>query len=164
MSRASFLALPVAIAVVVTLAAGCGSGHSPQSNTTTLRFFWTESADKLAVDLPPRGKVNRGDVITGKSVLRNQIAQLGRQRGARVGRVVATFHVVSPRKARIVLGLTLPAGGFEATGPPSTAPWHGRLRVTQGTGRFRSVRGTGELRQFVDRSVSTFLLVLPPSE
>ncbi|HET7743395.1 MAG TPA: hypothetical protein VFK76_01520 [Gaiellaceae bacterium] len=150
-------------ASIAALGAGCGSSGSSKSESTALRFFWTESTDKLAVDLAPKGKVNRGDVISGRSVLRNQVAQLGRRRGAVVGRVVATFHVVSPRKARIALELRFRGGGFDAAGGPSTAPWHGRLRVTHGTGRFHGARGTGELRQFPDRSVSSFRLVLPPS-
>lgn len=163
MTRIALLALPAAIAIAA-LGAGCGSDHSAKSDTTTLRFFWTDSGEKLAVDLAPKGKVNRGDVINAKSVLRNQVAQLGRRRGAKVGRVVATFHVVSPRKARIALELTLPGGGLEAAGAPSTAPWHGRLQVTGGTGRFRAAQGTGGLRQFPDRTISTFRLVVPPSE
>jgi hypothetical protein len=147
---------------MIATGSGCGSGSSSKGETTTLRFFWTQSGEKLAVDLAPKGKVNEGDVITATSVLRNQIAQLERRRGARVGRVVATFHVVSPRKARVALRLTLPGGGLEAAGPPSIAPWRGRLDVTGGTGRFRGARGTGDLRQFLDRSVSTFRLALPP--
>jgi hypothetical protein len=162
--RPSACAAFVLALAIASVAAGCGSDDSSKSDTTTLRFFWTESGEKLAVDLAPKGKVNRGDVISAKSVLRNEVAQLDRRRGARVGRVIATLHVVSPRKARVALELTLPGGGLEAAGGPSTAPWHGRLRVTRGTGRFRGAQGTGDLRQFFDRSVSTFRLVLPPSE
>ncbi len=157
-------ALLIAPAVAAAVLAGCGADHSAQSDTTTLRFFWTESGEKLSVDLAPRGKVNRGDVISAKSVLRNEVAQLGRRRGARVGRVVATFHVVSPRKARIALELTLSNGALEALGGPSTAPWHGRLRVVHGTGRFQGARGVGELSQYPDRSISIFRLLLPRTE
>lgn len=160
--RYALLIVPVAVAAAIL--AGCGADHSAQSDTTALRFFWTESGEKLTVDLAPRGKVNRGDVVSAKSVLRNGVAQFGRRRGARVGRVVATFHVVSSRKARIALRLTLPNGELEALGGPSTAPWHGRLRVVHGTGRFQGARGVGELRQYLDRSTSTFRLVLPKKE
>jgi len=145
------------------LGAACGSDHS-SPNTVALRFFWTQSGEKLAVDRPPKGKVNRGDVISAKSVLRNLVAQLGRRRGAVVGHVVATFHVVSLTKGRVALVLTVPHGTLEAAGGPSTPPWHGPLRVTGGTGRFAGARGSGDLRQFVDRSVSTFQIVLPQRE
>jgi hypothetical protein len=152
-------ALGVALAA---LGGGCGSSRST-NDSTTLRFVWKLSRERLAVDLPPKGKVQRGDVIRARSSLRNSVAQLGRPKGAVVGREVATFHVVSPRKATILIRLTLPGGGFDASGGASTAPWHGPLKVSRGTGRFAGVRGTGTLRQFFDRSTSVFKLELPTS-
>ena len=155
------IGLLVAFAVGAgALAAGCGSSGS-KSESMTLRFVWKLSHERLSVDLPPKGKVNRGDQIRARSTLRNAVAQLGRPKGAIVGHEVAIFDVVSPRKARILIQLTLPGGGFDASGAASTAPWHGPLRVSRGKGRFRGVRGTGTLRQFFDRSTSVFRLELP---
>ena len=156
--------LLVALAIVVTaLDAGCGSGRSTGTDSMTLRFVWKLSHERLSVDLPPKGKVQKGDVIRARATLRNAVTQLERPRGAIVGHAVATFDVVSPRKARILIELTLPGGAFDASGGPSTAPWHGLLEVGRGTGRFAGVRGTGTLRQFFDRSTSVFRLELPGS-
>jgi hypothetical protein len=160
-TRRVFLLAALAIAVTA-LSTGCGSGHST-SDSMTLRFVWKLSHERLSVDLQPKRKVQNGDVIRARSTLRNAVAQLGRPKGAIVGRALATFHVVSPRKAKILLQLTLPGGGFEASGGASTAPWHGPLQVGRGTGRFAGVRGTGTLRQFFDRSTSVFRLDLPSS-
>lgn len=161
MTRNALLAAVLAI-VVAVLGAGCGAGGS-KTASMTLRLFWKQSGERLAVDLPPKGKVNRGDVIRARSILRNGVAQLDRPKGAVVGRALATFDVVSPRKAKVRIRLTLPGGGFDATGAPSTAPWHGQLEVSRGRGRFRGVTGTGNLRQFFARSTSVFELVLPSS-
>jgi hypothetical protein len=158
--RASLLAA-LAIAVMA-LGAGCGSSDST-SDSMMLRFVWRLSHERLSVDLPPKRKVQKGDVIHARSMLRNAVAQLGRPKGAIVGRAHATFDVVSPRKAKILIRLTLPGGAFEASGGASTAPWHGPLKVSSGTGRFAGVRGTGTLRQFFDRSTSVFRLDLPSS-
>lgn len=148
-------------AIVAAFAAGCGSGAAKREDATTLRFFWKQSRERLAVDLPPVGKVNRGDVIHARSTLRNAAAQLERPSGAIVGHGVATFHVVSPRKATLRIRLTLPGGGFDAEGGASTAPWHGPLTVSGGRGRFAGVRGKGVLRQFFARSTVVFRLELP---
>ena len=159
---ARFPPLLAVLAVVTADAAGCGSG-GPKTKSMTLRFVWTESKERLAVDLPPKGKVNRGDVITARSILRNAVAQLGKPKGAVVGHEVATFDVVSPRKATIRIRLTLPGGGFEASGRASTAPWHGPLTVSNGKGSFTGASGTGTLRQFFERSTSVFRLQIPRS-
>jgi len=152
---ARFPPLLAVLAVVTADAAGCGSG-GPKTKSMTLRFVWTESKERLAVDLPPKGKVNRGDVITARSILRNAVAQLGKPKGAVVGHEVATFDVVSPRKATIRIRL-------EASGRASTAPWHGPLTVSSGKGSFTGVSGTGTLRQFFERSTSVFRLQIPRS-
>lgn len=149
------------VAAAVAFTAGCGSSSSKHDDTTTLRFVWRQSGERLAVDLPPRGKVNRGDVIRARSTLRNAVAQLGRPRGAIVGHELATFHVVSPRKATVRIRLTIPGGGFDARGAASTAPWHGPLTVSGGRGRFAGARGTGLLRQFFARSTVVFRIELP---
>src|SRR6516162_1145848 len=86
----------LALALLVTATgAGCGSSRSTTNNSMTLRFVWTQSKERLAVDLPPKGKVNRGDVINARSVLRNAVAQLDRPKGAVVGHEVAILRVVS---------------------------------------------------------------------
>jgi hypothetical protein len=158
------LFVPATLAIAVAaFVAGCGSSKAAGDDSLTLRFVWKQSGERLAVDLPPRGKVNRGDVIEARSTLRNAVAQLDRPKGALVGHEVATFRVVSPRKATVRIRLALPGGGFEASGGASAAPWHGPLQVSRGRGRFHGARGTGALRQFFDHSTSVFELRLPSS-
>ena len=111
------------------------AARSSGSKTMTIRLVSVTTQHKVLVDRAPK-QFSIGDVIQAKSTLRNEVAQFGRPKGARVGTDVATFAVVSRTRGHVKVTTTLPGGTLRAAGRIGQEPvetirvlrWDRRIR------------------------------------
>lgn len=149
------------VSVIVALPAH-GARHAG-SETMTIRLISVTTQAKVLVDRPPKGQGNTGDVVWAKSVLRNEVPQFGRSKGALVGSDTATLTIVSATQGSMKVAVKLPGGTLNAAGkigPESPQT----IAVVGGTGAFAGVRGTSEvvsLDASGDRSRNVYRLRLP---
>ena len=114
------------------------------------------------VDRPPKGQLNKGDAIHGKSVLRNSVAQFGRPRGSAVGSdsEVATF--LSAQTALVTGVAELPGGSLRIRGKQVVNRTAFVLNVVGGTGKFANARGRLEVQALTaTRSSNIYRLNIP---
>ncbi len=128
----------VAACCVAAVLAGAASGAG-ESSRLVIRLI---SDNRIAgsVDKPPKGKLNAGDSFTTTSTLRNQVAQLGKPKGALVGRDRAVQTVLSPTVFTIKGYAVLPGGRLLFQGRVTSTG--SSVKVTGGTGRYAGARGT----------------------
>jgi len=129
-------------ALVITLPAE-GASRS-ESKALTIRLVSITTKFKVLVDKPPKREYGKGDVISAKSTLRNEVAQFGKAKGAIVGHDVSTFTVVSATTGDVKLTATLPGGTLRAAGRIGQQEKVERIPVRGGTGAFAGARGVEE--------------------
>jgi hypothetical protein len=95
--------------------------------------LWTKVVDRSPKNLYSS---SQGDVLQAKSTLRNEVAQFGRTRGARVGHDVANYTVGSLAQGDMKVIATLAGGTLRAGGRASSLIGTQRLHVLDGTGAF----------------------------
>ena len=118
---------------------------APHTGTSmiTIRLISTDEEGTTLIDRKPQYKVSKGDVIRVTSDLHNQVAQLGKPKGAFVGWATMILTVVTTSQGDASLDTGLLGGGIRAQGRVR----FGHLQtytVTGGTGRFKNAVGTAE--------------------
>jgi hypothetical protein len=136
---------------------------SSESATQTIRLISTpDGQPRTVVDRAPKGTVSPGDVFAERSILRNAVAQFGRPKGAVVGSDVATYTVVSLRRANAKGTVRLPAGTLRIAA--TLTPQQVTFRVVGGSGRYADARGVLEVRSLNaagTRVLNVYRLTLP---
>jgi hypothetical protein len=99
---------------------------------------------RVIKDVPPKtmnlGEYSKGDTITGTSILRNDVRQFGKPKGARVGTSHGVTTALSSQTARFDAVASCPGGtihvrGEGAIGPTVTVP------IVGGTGIYAGATG-----------------------
>jgi len=133
------------------------------SKTMTIRVLSITTQAKVLVDRAPKNVGSGGDVFWAKSVLRNDVAQFGRPKGALVGSDTSTFTLRSRTQVDVKATAKLPggtirvAGRIQGDGPQA-------IRVIGGTGRFAKASGTCVVRNLSasgNRALNVYRLRLP---
>src|SRR3954454_17342844 len=140
----------LALALALPLAASA-------SRTMTIRLV-SVTATFDPSDFDPPGP-SKGDRYTGTNLLRNRVAQIGKPKGALVGRDRVAVAFLTAKRTRTVGVATLPGGTirFSRTGPLVPAP---RLTIVGGTGRYAGARGTIAVSTRRDTTYNTYSLTL----
>jgi hypothetical protein len=117
-----------------------------------------------ANDRPPKG-ASAGDTLFTTSRLENAVSQLGKPKGAVVGRDQGTARIVAPGQLEANGAATLPGGTIRFEGRVrALSPTSEQIPVTGGTGRFRGARGTltvTPLSKDGVRAANVYRLTLP---
>ena len=145
------------VALPVHAAPHAGTG------TITVRVISTAADGKWLIDRSPKHEASKGDVIWISSLLRNQVTQFGRPKGALVGSDRVIFRVVTTSQADARLDTSLPGGTLRARGRVRFGPVQ-TYTVTGGTGKFAHAVGTAESRalaQHGNRRLEVYSLRLP---
>jgi hypothetical protein len=156
-----------AACVALTLVFACSALASPRTSERTLTIRLISTPKRTVVnDVPPKtmqqGLVSKGDTITGTSVLRNQIAQLGKTRGAIIGSDSFTITAISVSRTRVKVTVRLPAGTIRVIGEQTNVGGPAPLPVVGGTGTYALARGTCESQQLSgNRTLNIYRLRLP---
>jgi hypothetical protein len=150
--------------MLLVLAPWAYASSATGERTLTIRLISTPKRT-VVNDVPPKtmqqGLASKGDTISGTSVLRNQVAQLGKAKGAIIGSDSFTITAVSSSRARVKATVRLPGGTIRVAGDqPSIAP--PPLPIVGGTGAYAGARGTCESQQLSgNRSLNIYRLRLP---
>lgn len=161
MYRVLALALALVAILALVLALGGQAARSTSEGSLTIRLISTFVSGR-EVDRAPKGRLSKGDTAYVRSVLRNAVPQLGRPKGAVVGRDDAVFTVLTPPTALLKVQVKLPGGTLQVQGRVRLTQQSAVLAVVGGTERFASARGTSEVRDLSDgRSLNVYRLLLP---
>jgi hypothetical protein len=146
---------------LLVLALPAHAARQAGSSTTTIRLISTTTRTRMLVDRPPTLVVNNGDVLLAKSILRNEVAQFGRQQSATVGSDVWTYTQVTRYTGDVKATATLPGGTIHAAGRIGDTPAQ-TIRVTGGTGSYADARGTSTVTdRRGPRAIIVYRLQLP---
>lgn len=126
----------------------------------TIRLISSPSRTTVR-DLAPKGAPNKGDSISGTSILRNEVAQFGKPKGTRVGTDSFVFTLTSASRGQIKVTTKLPGGTLRSEGRSLVAGTPS-IPVVGGTGDFAGARGTVEARDLANgTSQNVYRLRLP---
>ena len=134
-------ALMASLCVVALPAQGA---RRAESETVTIRLISVTTQIKVLTDRAPKRQLSIGDVLLAKSILRNEIPQFGRPKGAQVGSDTATVTLVSPTQTDVRVAVTLPGGTIKTSGRTRQGGTR-TIPVVGGTGTFAGARGTSEV-------------------
>ena len=157
MTRAVVVLVAASLLASVTPAA---ANDTSTQASTTIRLLSTVVSHRV-VDRPPKTRANKGDVVYIRDVLRNQVTQFGKPKGALVGHDSAVFRLVSATRARMTAKVTLPGGTLTVKGQIIGTTSSGVIPVVAGTGAFAGARGTCSVRDGTGYSINVYRLRLP---
>lgn len=130
----------------------------------TIRLISVTTQIRVLVDRAPKQQLSMGDVLRAKSVLRNEVPQFGRPKGAKVGSDITTLTLVSSKLTDVRVAVKLPGGTLKVSG---RIPWAQGdseiIAVVGGTGDLAGARGTAEVIDLSDghRTRKIYRLRLP---
>jgi hypothetical protein len=156
--------LTTALVGVCVAAFPAQGAHHGASRAMTIRLISVNTDFRVLVDRAPKQELSKGDVLWAKSVLRNDVPQFGRPKGARVGGDTGTLTLVSAKLTDVKVAAKLPGGTLMASG---RIPWEqggsDLIPVVGGTGDFAGARGTVEAIDLDDglRTRNIYRLRLP---
>lgn len=155
--------LATALMGVCVAAFPAQGAHHAESRTMTIRLISVTTDLRVLVDRAPKQELSRGDVLWAKSVLRNEVPQFGRPKGARVGSDTGTLTLVSARVVDAKVAVKLPGGTLKASGRTREQGGSDMIAVVGGTGDFAGARGTVEVIDLNDglRTRNIYRLRLP---
>jgi Dirigent-like protein len=157
------LVTPAAFLVTALLvtALPATASRTASNASMTIRLISVPGRTTVVRDLPPNGSPSKGDVYRGTSILRNEVAQFGRPKGARVGTDSYTITFTSPTRGQIKITVKLPGGTLRAEGRTSLTG-SADVSVVGGTGAFAGARGTAQARDLANgTSRNVYRLRLP---
>lgn len=156
--RLVFAGMAIALLVLVLPAQA-----APEAGTSSVTFRLISVPTSFRrLDGPPKGVLNKGDVLYVSSRLRNGYTQFGRPKGAVVGSDVWVLTALAKRGWSFVTArVKLPGGTLQLRGRLHTSQSIRVLPVVGGTGRFANARGTCEARERIGDAVNDYQLRLP---
>ena len=157
----------VACVGLLLLAVAARDAGGTSSETVTIRLVSTPGTETFK-DVPPKlgasgGRLSKGDVGRGTSILKNAVAQFGKPKGAVVGSDVYTMTVTrAPFKIAMSVKVKLPDGTIQAKGPGDLRAPALTITVVGGTGAYAGARGTSTASGLSgNRSSNVYRLRLP---
>jgi hypothetical protein len=152
--------IAVAACLGVLLLASGIQARGTKTVTIQLTSLITQRADH---DLPPKGKLNRGDFVGFKDLLLNRKAQFGRKTGLPVGYDVGTMTSAGGAKTRIKVTAVFPKIGTITYAGPFVTRKDGTtvVAITGGTGGFAGATGMVVIGAGEKRSPNTYIVMVP---
>ena len=155
-------ALGVALAACLSalLLVSGAQARGAQTVTIQLTSLITQRADH---DLPPKGKLNKGDFVGFKDLLLNRKAQFGKKAGLPVGYDVGTLTSTGGAKTKINVKAVFPKIGTITYSGPFVTRKDGTtvVPITGGTGGFKGATGTVVIGSGETRSPNTYIVTVP---
>ena len=155
-------ALGVAVAACLSalLLVSGAQARGAQTVTIQLTSLITQRTDH---DLPPKGKLNRGDFVGFKDLLLNRKAQFGKKAGLPVGYDVGTMTSTGGAKTKITVRAVFPKiGTITYSGPFVTRKDRTTVvPITGGTGAFKGATGTVVIGAGESKSPNTYIVTVP---
>jgi|RhiMetdeSRZDD1v2_1073273.scaffolds.fasta_scaffold324984_4 hypothetical protein len=155
---------PVALGIVVALAAPAQAVRQVDARTMTIRLISTDTGSTVLTERPPTGQASKGDLIVVSAKLRNAERQLGRPKGAVVGNASYVFTFRSQTVADVIVESTLFGGRLRAAGLARLNTGRHTFTVTGGRGTFANAHGTAGFRPLpchCERQLLLYRLRLP---
>jgi hypothetical protein len=155
-------ALGVAVAACLSalLLVSGAQARGAQTVTIQLTSLITQRADH---DLPPKGKLNKGDYVGFKDLLLNRKAQFGKKVGLPVGYDVGTLTSTGGTRTRIAVKAVFPKIGTITYSGPIVTRKDGTtvVPITGGTGGFAGATGTVVIGSGQTKSPNTYIVTVP---
>jgi hypothetical protein len=153
------LGATVVVAVLATGAlSGVGKAGTSSSGLLVIRLESRPLSLKLVKDAAPKRKVSKGDVVIGRSVLRNVDAQFGQAAGEIVGVDRFRDEALGPRTVVNDVVASLPGGTIHARSQLDFTKKAGTVKVIGGTGDFAGMTGTVEVTDRKTSSLNVYRL------
>jgi hypothetical protein len=135
-------------------------GRGAQTVTIELTSLITQRADH---DLPPKGKLSKGDFVGFRDLLLNRKAQFGKKAGLPVGYDVGTMTSTGGTKTRITVKAVFPKIGTITYSGPFVTRKDGTtvVPITGGTGGFKGATGTVVIGAGETKSPNTYIVTVP---
>jgi hypothetical protein len=155
-------ALGVAVAACLSALVLVSGAEARGSQTVTIQLtsLITQRTDH---DLPPKGKLNKGDFVGFKDLLLNRKAQFGKKVGLPVGYDVGTMTSTGGAKTKINVKAVFPKIGTITYSGPFVTRKDGTtvVPITGGTGGFKGATGTVVIGTGETRSPNTYIVTVP---
>jgi hypothetical protein len=134
--------------------------RSAQTVKIELTSLITQRADH---DLPPKGRLNRGDYVGFRDLLLNRRAQFGKKAGLPIGYDVGTMTSTGGAKTEIVVKAVFPKIGTITYSGPFVTGKNGTtvVPITGGTGGFKGATGTVVIGTGETKSPNTYIVTVP---
>jgi hypothetical protein len=136
----------VLASVSVVMALPAATSEAASTRSVTIRVLvqpvgrWIHDAPPQTLDL---GEYSRGDAIIGTSILRNDVRQFGKPKGARVGTSRGVDRALSSHTATSDSVARFPGGTVHARGEGEIGPTT-RVPIVGGIGVFAGATGVVE--------------------
>jgi hypothetical protein len=155
-------ALGVAAAACLSalLVVSGAEARGAQTVTIQLTSLITQRADH---DLPPKGKLSKGDFVGFKDLLLNRKAQFGKKAGLPVGYDVGTLTSTGGAKTKITVKAVFPKVGTITYSGPFVTRKDGTtvVPITGGTGGFKGATGMVVIGAGESKSPNTYIVTVP---
>jgi hypothetical protein len=154
------VAVAVAACVPALILVSGAQAHGAQTVTIQLTSLITQRADH---DLPPKGKLNKGDYVGFKDLLLNRKAQFGKKAGLPVGYDVGTMTSTGGAQTKIHVRAVFPKIGTITYAGPFVTRKDGTtvVPITGGTGGFKGATGTVVIGAGETKSPNTYIVTVP---
>src|SRR6516164_7447124 len=135
------LGVAAAACLSALLVVAGAAGRGAQTVKIELTSVITQRADH---DLPPKGKLNKGDFVGFRDLLLNRKTQFGKKRGLPVGYDIGTMTSTGGAKTKIVVEAVFSKIGTITYSGPFVTRKDGTtvVPITGGTGGFKGATGT----------------------
>jgi hypothetical protein len=131
-----------------------------QTVTIQLTSVITQRTDH---DLPPKGRLNKGDFVGFRDLLLNRKAQFGKKPGRPVGYDLGTMTSTGGSKTKIRVKAVFPKIGTITCSGPFVTRKDGTtvVPITGGTGGFKGATGMVVIGAGESKSPNTYIVTVP---
>jgi hypothetical protein len=154
--------IPVALAALGTALLFATGAQARPTQTVTIQFTsWiTEQTNH---DIPPKGKLNKGDYVAFRDLLVNRKAQFGKKAGKPAAYDIGTMTSTGGSKTKIYVKAYFPKIGTITYGGPFVTRKDGTtvVPITGGTGAFAGATGTVIIGKGQAKSPNTYIVTVP---
>ena len=139
------------------------SGVQARGTQTVTIELTSVIAQRTDHDLPPKGKLSKGDYASFRDLLLNRKRQFGKKAGLPVGYDVGTMTSTGGSKTKIVVKAVFPKIGTITYSGPFVTRKDGTtvLPITGGTGGFEGATGTVVIGAGESKSPNTYIVTVP---
>jgi Allene oxide cyclase barrel like domain len=139
------------------------SGAEARSVQTVTIELTSVIATRSDHDLPPKGKLSKGDYASFRDLLLNRKRQFGKKTGIPVGYDVGKMTSTGGSKTSIVVKAVFPKIGTITYSGPFVTRKDGTtvLPITGGTGGFKGATGTVVIGAGESKSPNTYIVRVP---